>query len=295
MFLVDKNHYYQRFKKPIEDHFNINDNLVFSRQEYITSLNLPFFYVTTNSTLTLNQDFAFILLDNADLTIEGEVKTLIIEDISKHNTQLNITNHSKAKIIFINNSQTELAVEKNIFLDNFSDIDFYLTTITKNTFTKNNILVRLMNSASFNSDIFIQTDKKQVFDLTSEIVHKSSNTKSNISFTGLNQGKLVSQINSVVESESKDCELHQHIKHILFNDDAMSYSKPGLMISSPCVASHGNSIGSIPEEWLFYLQTKGISPKSCLDIIQQSLHKSFIDKLGLSFIQPILELLYEQK
>lgn len=293
MFLVDKYHYFKRFKKPTENHFIHHHNLPSVRKEYITSLNLPFFYVDITSTLTLDTDFAFILLNNADLTISGDVKTLIIEDISTTDNQINITNHSKAKIIFINNPQTGLSQEKNIILNNFNTVEFYLTAVSKNTFTKNNILINLMNNAEFKGEVFIQTDKNQVFDLTTEIVHKSSNTKSNISFTGLNKGKLVSQINSVVEANSKDCEVHQHIKHILFNDDAMSYSKPGLMIASPCVASHGNSIGSIPEDWLFYLQTKGISPQSCLKIIQQSLNKSFIDKLAFSFIEPILENLDE--
>lgn len=293
MFLVEKYHYYKRFKQPVENNFTVNNNLVFSRKDYITSLNLPFFHVNTTGTLTLDNDVAFILLDNADITILGQVKTLIIEDISTQDIKVNITNTTKAKIIYINNPQTELAQEKTFVIDNLSQIDFYLTAISKKTFIKNNILVNLMENSLFNSHIFIKTEKQQVFDLTTEIVHKSSNTISNIYFTGLNKGKLVSQINSVVEKQSKDCELHQHIKHILFNDEATSYSKPGLMISSPCVASHGNSIGSIPEDWLFYLQTKGISPEACLAIIEKSLAKSFTDNIGLSFLEPILEFSHE--
>lgn len=287
--LIDKNHYFKRFKKPVENTFPHNEILQKSREEYISSLNLSFLFFNQSSELTINEDFAFILLDNADLVIEGNFKTLIIEDISTQNNQIHITSHSDSKVIFINNPQTTLAIEKEIFINNFNHLNLFLTTIKKNTFIKNNLLLNLFEHSKVDAQVFINTLSHQLFDLTTEIVHKKSNTFSNINFIGLNKGKLVSQINSIIESDSKDCELHQHIKHILFNDDAMSYSKPSLMISSPCVASHGNSIGSIPEDWLFYLETKGISPNQCLNIIQESLTKSFIDKLGLSFIEPLLE------
>lgn len=287
--LIDKNHYFKRFKKPLDNLFPSDETLQKSREEYISSLNLPFLLINQSATLTINEDFSFILLNNADLVIEGNFKTLIIEDISTHNNQIHITSYSDSKVIFINNPQTTLSIEKEILINNFNHLNLYLTAIKKNTFIKNNLLLNLFDNSNVDTQIFINTLSQQLFDLTTEIIHKKSNTSSDISFIGLNEGKLVSQINSIIEADSKDCELHQHIKHILFNDDAMSYSKPSLMISTPCVASHGNSIGSIPEDWLFYLQTKGISPEQCLNIIKHSLTKTFIDKLGLSFIEPLLE------
>jgi Fe-S cluster assembly protein SufD len=287
--LIDKNHYFKRFKKPVENTFPHNDILQKSREEYISSLNLPFLFLNQSSELQIDNDVAFILLENADLFIEGHFKTLVIEDISTQNNKIDITSHSDSKIIFINNPQTNLSIEKEISINNFNHLNLHLTAIKKNTFIKNNLLLNLFDYSKVDTQIFINTLAQQLFDLTTEIVHKKSNTFSDINFIGLNEGKLVSQINSIIEANSKDCELHQHIKHILFNDDAMSYSKPSLMISTPCVASHGNSIGSIPEDWLFYLQTKGISPAQCLNIIKQSLTKTFIDKLDLSFVEPLLE------
>lgn len=287
--LIDKNHYFKRFKKPVDNLFPSDENLQKSREEYISSLNLPFLSINQSATLTINEDFSFILLNNTDLVIEGNFKTLIIEDISTQNNEIHITSHSDSKVIFINNPQTNLSIEKDILINNFNHLNFYLTAIKKNTFIKNNLLLNLFDQSKVDTQIFINTLSQQLFDLTTEIIHKKSNTFSDINFIGLNEGKLVSQINSIIEADSKDCELHQHIKHILFNDEAMSYSKPSLMISTPCVASHGNSIGSIPEDWLFYLQTKGISPEQCLNIIKHSLTKTFIDKLDLSFIEPLLE------
>lgn len=289
MFLIDKNHYFKRFKKPLENTFPINNNLATEREKYIQGLNLSFYHVNKNSHLTIEDSFAYVLLENSDLVIDGDFITLIIEDISTQNNKINIVNKNNSKIIFINNTQTQYSIEKEILIDNFSHLNLYLTVSKSKTFIKNNLLVNLFENSELEADVFINTDKQQTFDLTTEIIHRVSNTDSNINFIGLNEGKLVSQINSIIEKGSLDCELHQHIKHILFNENAMSYSKPSLMIESPCVASHGNSIGSIPEDWLFYLQTKGISPENCLEIIKKSLHKSFLDKINLSFIEPLLD------
>lgn len=291
--LIDKDHYFKRFKKPLENNFLIKDTLTIEREKYIQDLNLSFYNVKNTSHLTIESSFAYVLLENSDLTIDGEFITLIIEDISTQNNKVTIINKNNSKIIFINNPQTQYSVEKDIVVDNFAHLNFYLTINKSQTFVKNNLLINLFENSELETDVFVNTHRKQIFDLTTEIIHKTSNTNSNINFIGLNEGKLVSQINSIIEKGSLECELHQHIKHILFNEDAMSYSKPSLMISSPCVASHGNSIGSIPEDWLFYLQTKGVSPEVCLDIIKQSLQKSFFDKINLSFLEPLLEYKYE--
>jgi Fe-S cluster assembly protein SufD len=287
--LIDKNYYFKRFKKPVNNIFIYNSNLKQSRKDYISLLKLPFLLINQSTKLTINEEFAFILLDNSDLIIDGNFKTLIIEDISTKNNQIEITSYYNSKIIFINNAQTTLSVEKNILINNFHELNLYLTTIKKNTFIKNNLLINLLNDSKLEAHVFINTLSEQLFDLTTEIVHKKSNTFSHINFIGLNEGKLVSQINSIVESDSKDCESHQNIKHILFNKEAISYSKPSLMIFSPCVASHANSIGTIPDDWLFYLQTRGISFEQSLNIIKKSLTKNFIDKLNLSYIEYILE------
>lgn len=287
--LIDKDHYFKRFKKPLENTFQNHQNIISQRQTYINDLNLPFYLIQTNTQLKVEKGLAFILLNNSDLTIEGNFDTLIIEDISSINNKIHIINKNLSKIIFINNPQTSLSIEKDITVDNYSNLNFNLTSVKRESFVKNNLLLNLFDEAQSQTNVFINTDKKQVYDLTSEIIHKSSNSYSNIDFVGLNEGKLVSQINSIIEKKSYDCELHQHIKHILFNEDAMSYSKPSLMIHTPCVASHGNSIGSIPEDWLFYLQTKGLTNEVCLQIIKESLKARFIHTIDLPFIEPLLE------
>lgn len=287
--LIDKNHYFKQFKKPVEDHIQYDIHLKTNRKNLFSSIHLPFLFLNQTTELNIDEDFIFILLDNADLSIEGDFKTLVIEDISTNNNKIHIKTLSDSKVIFINNPQTSLSVEKEIIFDNSHHLQLYLTAVRKNTFVKNNLLLNLFEHSNIDTQVFINTSDKQLFDLTTEIIHKQSDTVSQISFMGLNEGKLVSQINSVIEIDSKNCEIKQQIKHILFNNSAMSYSKPSLMISTPCVASHGNSIGSIPEDWLFYLQTRGISSEQCLHIINQSLTTTFLESLELPFIQQLLE------
>ena len=288
MFLIDKYHFFKRFKKPLENNFSIQESLASDREAYIEGFNLPFYNVKDVPILIVNDSSAYILIDGSNITIDGNFSTLIIEDVSNSDGTIKIINNQNSKIIFINNPQTGLCVEREILIDNHASLELFLTVNKKDTFIKNNLLVNLLEGSSFNGEVFVNAGMAQTFDLTAEIVHKFVKTNSNINFVGLNEGRVVSQINSIIEKEFVDCELRQHIKHILFNEDSISYSKPSLMISVPCVASHGNSIGSIPEDWLFYLQTKGIPPDACLEIIKKSLQKIFFDKMNISFIEGIL-------
>lgn len=287
--LIDKNHFFKRFKKPVEENFVKKDNLANIRIDYIDSLNLPFIFIREHCQLKIDDSFMFVLIDNADVTIQGDFKTLVIEDISTIENKINIINKNNSKIIFINNPQTNMSVQKKIYVNNFSELNFFLTAKKNKSFIKNDIVFNLFEKSDLNAEMFFDIQRQQTFDLTAEIVHKYSKTQSNIKFTGLNEGNLVSQINSVVEKGMLDCELHQYIKHILFNKEAISYSKPSLMIDTPCVASHGNSMGTIPEDWLFYLQSKGISLPVCYEIIKKSLQNKFFDNIDLSFINPLLE------
>ena len=287
MFLIDKNHYFNRFVKPNNELiFSSLTNLVNEKQDFAQKNQWEFLIVDNDSNIILNNDKVFILITNdVKLNISGAFKTLVIEDISYSKEQsINIKNQFSSKIVYINNNQVNLSLEKTIIIDNYSSLNFFIYTEKNNTFIKNNLLINLFEKSEIDVGVFIDSAENQVYDLTTEIIHKEKNTKSSIEFIGVNEGKIVSQINSVVEKNILNCELKQHIKHILFSENALSYSKPSLMISAPCVASHGNSIGSIPDDWLFYLQSKGLTDKQSLNIIKTSLKNKFINDVSIPFL-----------
>lgn len=283
--LLDNYHFYKRFKKPDLETFE-NKSISELRVKYFDGLNIPFHYFNTDNQVKLDDSFSYVLIDDASIEIESYSDVLIIENISKKDISVNLKNYSK-KVVLINNPQSSLHNESHFKINNLTESDFFFSNIKNNTFSKSNLSFDLEKNLNLIS--LINTQFNQTFDLSIEVLHHSL-TQSNIDFIGLNEGKLVSQINSIVPKNTHQCELHQHIKHILLNEKALSYSKPSLMISTPCVASHGNSIGSIPDDWMFFLNARGINTEKANEIIKNSLKLEFLNKINVNLLSPILDI-----
>lgn len=117
-----------------------------------------------------------------------------------------------------------------------------------------------------------KVQKSQLRDDFIEFEHLSPYTQSEIKYFSINGGKAVSQVNSIIHTDSISSETHQHIKHILINDKAQSFSKPNLMILNPeVIASHGNSIGSYNDDEIFYLMQRGMPLELAKSIIQNGI------------------------
>ncbi len=83
-----------------------------------------------------------------------------------------------------------------------------------------------------------------------------------------------------VENEAKGAIAHQNNKSVLLNDKAHMVSKPQLEIYiDELEASHGSTTGTIDEEELFYLRTRGIKEKEAKKMIVLGFMKEIIDEI----------------
>ncbi len=143
---------------------------------------------------------------------------------------------------------------------------------------KNDIVYTLEPESKLNHVSFSDISEGQLQDDSFTIIH-GTYSHSEIFYESLNRGKIASQINSVILKTSKKCSTHQHIKHTVLNKNAITNSKPNLMIENPNVeASHGNSIGSFRNEDLFYLQQRGLSEEESYSVLSKSRLNDFISK-----------------
>ncbi len=75
----------------------------------------------------------------------------------------------------------------------------------------------------------------------------------------------------VVYPGSDDCVVEQSLKNLLLSDNARIYSKPSLEIYADEVeAAHGSTIGSLDDQALFYLRSRGIPADEARDLLIQS-------------------------
>jgi Fe-S cluster assembly protein SufD len=109
------------------------------------------------------------------------------------------------------------------------------------------------------------------------INHNKPNCKSKINIRGIATDKSKCNINmkSYVAEGAVKTEATQLHKAIVLSDDAKIIAKPELEIYNDDVkCSHGNTIGNLDKQAIFYLQTRGINES----LAREMLVKGFLDE-----------------
>ena len=139
----------------------------------------------------------------------------------------------------------------SLFIDYFNDIEKLKTKI--------NIEIGNKSSIIFNHSYL----NKNSYELNIDVNYKSELSSVVINIKGINDNGL-SSINAIgkVESNNINNVLDEKIKIININN-GKSICKPIMLINtSKVIANHENAIGSINEEELFYLMSKGLTKEN---------------------------------
>lgn len=212
-----------------------------------------------------------------EITIAKDVTATIIHEdyISQSGSvNLNINNYGILNYYNLVRSYSSNFLHKKIDSNNYHILNMFFIQNKNTLLYKLDCKIKLHHNAQCDLQLLNHLQEKQLKDDCFEIEQIGENTKSNIHYLSLNNGKAVSQINNIIDKNAINSSLEQHIKHILLSESGASFSKPSLMIHCPTVASHGNTISSFPEEWLLYLYQKGIHPEKAYHIIENSMLES---------------------
>lgn len=110
-----------------------------------------------------------------------------------------------------------------------------------------------------------------------DINHEVSKTKSDLKFKTVlfNEAKVVFTGNIKVKENLKEISSSMVHKNLLLSEKAKVISKPNLEIKSDGVEiNHGFATGTFEKEKIYYLESKGLSPKKA----EKALTKAFIFK-----------------
>jgi len=174
----------------------------------------------------------------------------------------------------------QLFFNKVKFLIN-NNVKSYFFTLEHAQKHKNQIDYQLTKESKLEHYSLSSIQKGQLQDDSINVVHdKNSNSK--VVYQSLNKGKVVSQVNSLVEKESIGCSTEQNLKHIVLEKTAITNSKPNLMIcNNDIVASHGNSIGSFNNEELFYLNQRGLTKEQAYTVLANSIIENYLSNTDI--------------
>ena len=266
--------------------FNDNNYLVRIKSNY--KLKKPLIvYHTTNKKLkstNINLQLNFLLEKNSSLKII---------DIFNEKSEKNFIN------IFYNFDLKKDAILKNYKIDYLknNNIKYFYNNIDQDAnsisetfilssgskFIKNEINCNLKDkySSAFVNGIFSLEDQNH-HEIRTTVKHLNENTKSyQLIKSVLNdKSKAVYQGKIYVDSIAQKTDGYQLSKAVLLNEDTEFNAKPELEIYADDVkCSHGSASGSLNENSIFYLRSRGLNYKEAKNLLIKGFLLDVIDKI----------------
>ena len=260
-------------------------------------------YHTTNSELT-SQNINFKI--NFELKENSSLKLI---DLVKDKGNKNFIN------IFYNFSLEKNSILKNYKIDQFENdnIRYMFNNIKQSsnsvsetfylckgsTFSKNEIFCDLKgeHSSAFVNGIF-SLNKSKHHEIKAKINHLFENTKSYQLVKSVleNKSRSVYQGKIYVDSKAQKTDGYQLSKAILVDETTEFNAKPELEIYADDVkCSHGSASGSLDENSIFYLMSRGLSYKEARELLINGFLVEVINQITDEPIKKLIKKLYGLK
>ena len=267
----------------VRENYSFNKPLVIyhytNKKIKSTSLNLRVnFILEKNSSLKLID-----VLD--DLSERNFINTFysfkLNEDAILKNYKIDTKNNGNIKYTFSNIEQQKNSLSETFILSAGSD------------FNKNEINCDLNGkySAAFVNGIF-SLDKNKHHEIRTSINHLAENTKSYQLIKSVleNQSRAVYQGKIFVHSEAQKTDGYQLSKAILLNKESEFNAKPELEIYADDVkCSHGSASGSLNEDSIFYLMSRGLSYQQSRELLINGFLLDVVEKITDSEIKNLIK------
>lgn len=233
----------------------------------------------------------------------------IIESFVNFNGKENFIN-SVSEIVVGENAQLEYNKFQDKEEENYSISTEYVyqktnSHFTINTATYNGALVRnnltievdAENCETNLSGLYLgknqdHTDNHTIVD------HKKPHCNSNEIYRGVLDNSSTGVFNGkvFVRQHAQKTNAFQKNNTILLSDDAVSNSKPELEIYADDVkCSHGSTTGQIDEEAVFYLQSRGVSRKSAINLMINAFAKDTLEKVSIDALHNYINTKIEER
>ena len=274
--------------------------ITFSKN-YILNKPLVIYHVSTNnvSSTTLNSQLNFILEENSSLKIVD-----IYEDKSKKNFINTFYNFTLEENAILKNFKIDKSHNSNIKYS-YNNIDQSKNSISEtfilsngSKFLKNEINCNLngqYSSAFINGVFSLDSDKHH--EIRTSVNHLVENTKSYQLIKSVldDKSKSVYQGKIHVSPEAQKTDGYQLSKCILLDKNTEFNAKPELEIYADDVkCSHGSASGSLNENSIFYLRSRGLNYKQAKKLLISGFFLDVIEKITdeeiKNFIKKTMEL-----
>ena len=205
----------------------------------------------------------------------------INQDAILKNYKIDMKNNSNIKYIFTNIEQEKNSLSETFIASSGSD------------FIKNEINCNLNgeHSSAFVNGIF-SLNKQKHHEIRTSINHLTEHTKSSQLIKSVleNDAKAVYQGKIYVSSKAQKTDGYQLSKAILLDETTEFNAKPELEIYADDVkCSHGSASGSLNENSIFYLMSRGLNYKEAKELLISGFLLDVIEKITDSEIKSLIK------
>ena len=244
-----------------------------------------------DETLKISSSTNLIIGKDKELT--SYIYLDLIDD-KRIDLNISIDSYSHIKIVLISLSKSA-SYDLKVNLDNSAYLSLFLVDLSSNKLDSNKTISLNGENAEFSLYEYVSTKDKERQNGFVQVVHNAKNTTSNTKLIYLSKDdsiitkKAISKINNNMDNSNAS----ENIRGIILGDDAKIIAEPILLIDHDDVhASHGCAIGTLDDNEIYYLMSRGLSKDEAIKIICASLInpilKEIKDKEFLDFVYPHL-------
>jgi len=135
-------------------------------------------------------------------------------------------------------------------------------------------------------------EKKEQVHHYIRVYHEAAQCSSDMHFKNIVSDQSRSSVDGtvVVEQDAQLTNSDQLINNLLLSDEAHADSKPNLIINADDVkCTHGNTVGQIDEEQLFYLKARGLSEAIAKTLLTKSFAASIVETIEFPSVRKNVE------
>lgn len=254
--------------------------------------------------IELVDDQYYIINSSEELYVASynEANISLLVDLRESNKdidiKINVRSFAKLKLILFTIGKNN-SYNLEINLDESSYLDFYTADYLSNTTT--NKIVNI-NGEGAEAKIYEFVSSMLNNNIVGKfmMVHNAKNTTAHGDFVYLSKddSKINKDIISKINKGMDNSVSSENIKGLILGEKANINAKPILIIDCDDVhASHGCAIGTIDDNEIYYLMSRGLNKEEAMKIISKSLIAPFIkasnSKEFNNFINPYLEKMIE--
>ncbi len=198
-------------------------------------------------------------------------------------------------------NESETAVREtnvNILLERGATFNMNNITLHEGSVANNISAVLGGENAECNLNGLYLADGERVVNTKINVLHAVPHCRSNQLFKGILGGKSRSDFGGeiIVATDAQQTEAYQSNNNLLVSEGARAVSRPHLIIYADDVkCSHGSTIGTVGDEELFYMRSRGISEVEARILQQQAFAGTVLEKISNVELRERLSSLVERR